>query len=116
VRPSHRAPRLGVVGGTIRVAEPIAADGPRAEADRAHGQAGAAEHPPLHPSTVRSASGVVSGSEHVVPTHTVAAGRSAVFRTTSLRGRKVGSTRRCMAHAAPFPRGPCTSIRVAGWS
>ena len=65
VRPSHGAPRLGVVGGTVRIAEPISADGPGAEADRAHGQAGAAEHPPLHPSRSRSPSGVATGSEQV---------------------------------------------------
>src|SRR5206468_10983966 len=52
------------------------------------------------------------GSEHVVPTHTVAAGRSATFRTTTLRGRKTWSASRCMSHAAPSPLGPSTSTRV----
>src|SRR5207247_345106 len=87
---AYGAQRLGVVGRTVGVTEPVAADGPRAEADRADREAGAAEHPPPHRSRSPSASGVVTGSEQVVPTQTIAAGAvgsSAVFRTTSLRGR-----------------------------
>src|SRR5712691_7767354 len=81
------AQRLGVVGGTVRVAESVAADAPTAEANGADREAGAAQHPTSHRNKSPSASRVVTGSEQAVPTHTVALGRSAVLRTTSLRGR-----------------------------
>src|SRR5262245_6363872 len=61
-----------------------------------------------------SCSGRLTGSEQVVPTHTVACGVSAMRRTTTLRGRKRCSARRCIAHAAPGPPGPETSTRVGG--
>src|SRR3989442_6651759 len=92
----HGAQRLGVVGGTVGVAEPVAADGPGPEPDGADREAGAAEHPPPHRSRSPSASGVATGSEQVVPTQTVAVGRSAVLRSTTLRGRYAWRASMCM--------------------
>src|SRR2546422_10875054 len=84
---AHGAQRLGIVGRTVGVAEPVAADGPRTEADGADREAGAAGHSTPHRNRSPSASRVVTGSEQVVPTHTVAAGCCAGLRTTTLRGR-----------------------------
>ncbi len=85
---TDRAGGLRVVGRAVRIAEPVAADRPGPETDFADGESGAAERAAVHASSsFASCSGVDTGIEHVVPTHTVAAGAAAIARTTTFRGR-----------------------------
>src|SRR6202008_1303354 len=82
VRPAHGPFRFGVVGRAVGIAEGVAPDRPSAEPDLADLQAGAAEGAGVHASSWASASGEATGSEHVVPTQTVAAVAVAIFRMT----------------------------------
>src|ERR1700704_6508296 len=79
---------LCVVGGAVGIPERVASHRPRPETDLAHRKSRAAEGAVVHASSsLASCAGVVTGSEHVVPTHTVAAASSATVRITTLRGR-----------------------------
>src|SRR2546425_741931 len=80
-RAAHRAPRFGVVGGAVGVADVVAADRPGAEPDLADRETGAPQQALLHRSSSASAAGAATGREQVVPTQTVAAGRSPGRRT-----------------------------------
>src|SRR6185437_1221009 len=113
-RSSDRPLRLRVIGGAVGIAVRVAADGPGSESDLRNGEPGAAQDALVHATSSARAALVATGREQVVPTQTVACGRSPERLITTRRGRQVCNAARCIAHASPGPRGPATSMRVTG--
>src|SRR3989442_15980540 len=95
--------------------EGFPADRPGSETDLTDREPCAAEGSTVHcSSSSASFSGVETGSEHDVPTHTVALGAAAIFCMVAGRGGDPCSPGKCVAHAGALPLGPQVSIFVMG--